>query len=179
LFTAMTGIFTPAYSVSKRTGSDGAASCDWSTANLASSPAALAKPSGSPDTAASGSCLSLPKIGDLKMRWSRPLPAEPSSVTVTMDGAGRHHASFVVEVRETSLPVVKTAVGADLGLSAFVALSDGRKEDNPRWLSAPSWKFLGDRYAALASCSFSSSRRSRSSRSALVKRQSNGTAVCS
>jgi transposase len=78
--------------------------------------------------------LSLPKIGDLKMRWSRPLPAEPSSVTVTMDGAGRYHASFVVEVRETPLPVVKTAVGADLGLSAFVALSDGRKEDNPRWL---------------------------------------------
>ena len=78
--------------------------------------------------------LSLPKIGDLKVRWSRSLPAEPSSVTVTMDGAGRYHASFVVEVRETPLPVVKTAVGADLGLSAFVALSDGRKEDNPRWL---------------------------------------------
>jgi putative transposase len=79
--------------------------------------------------------LSLPKIGDLKVHWSRPLPAEPSSVTVTMDGAGRYHASFVVEVREILLPVIKTAVGVDLGLSAFVALSDGRKEGNPRWLS--------------------------------------------
>jgi IS605 OrfB family transposase len=78
--------------------------------------------------------LSLPKIGDLKVRWSRPLPAEPSSVTVTLDGAGRFHASFVVQVQETPLPVIKTAVGVDLGLSTFVALSDGRKEDNPRWL---------------------------------------------
>ena len=81
-----------------------------------------------------GGRLSLPKIGDLKVRWSRPLPAEPSSVTVTLDGAVRYHASFVVQVQEASLPVIKTAVVVDLGLSAFVALSDGRKEDNPRWL---------------------------------------------
>ena len=81
-----------------------------------------------------GGRLSLPKIGDLKVRWSRPLPAEPSSVTVTLDGAGRYHASFVVDVQETPLPIIKTAVGVDLGLSTFVALSDGRKEDNPRWL---------------------------------------------
>ena len=78
--------------------------------------------------------LSLPKIGHLKVRWSRPLPAEPSSVTVTLDSAGRYHASFVVEVRETPLPILNTAVGVDLGLSTFVALSDGRKEANPRWL---------------------------------------------
>jgi putative transposase len=78
--------------------------------------------------------LSLPKIGDLKVHWSRPPPAEPSSVTVTMDGAGRYHASFVMEVRGTPLPVIKTAVGVDLGLSTFVALSDGRKEGNPHWL---------------------------------------------
>jgi transposase len=51
-----------------------------------------------------------------------------------MDGAGRYHASFVMEVRGTPLPVIKTAVGVDLGLSTFVALSDGRKEGNPHWL---------------------------------------------
>ena len=48
-----------------------------------------------------------------------------------------------------------------------------------RGLSASAWKFLGECHAASASCCFSSSRRSRSCRSALVKRQSNGTAVCS
>jgi putative transposase len=32
--------------------------------------------------------LRLPKIGDVHVRWSRPLPAEPSSVTVIRDAAG-------------------------------------------------------------------------------------------
>ena len=69
--------------------------------------------------------LSLPKIGNLKVRWSRPLPADPSSVTVTLDGAGRYHASFVVEVREVPLPAVDAAVGVDLGLTSFAALHRG------------------------------------------------------
>jgi transposase len=60
-----------------------------------------------------GGRLLLPKIGHVKMRWSRPLPAEPSSVTVTLDCAGRYHASFVVDVREAPLPVIKTAVGRE------------------------------------------------------------------
>jgi putative transposase len=78
--------------------------------------------------------LSLPKVGEVKVRWSRPLPAEPSSVTVTLDGAGRFHASFVVEVAEASLPIADAAVGVDLGLTSFAALSTGEKVDNPRWL---------------------------------------------
>ena len=41
--------------------------------------------------------LRLPKIGDVPVRWSRPLPSEPSSVTVIKDAAGRYFASFVVE----------------------------------------------------------------------------------
>jgi putative transposase len=32
--------------------------------------------------------LRLPKIGDVSVRWSRPLPSEPSSVTVIKDAAG-------------------------------------------------------------------------------------------
>jgi putative transposase len=55
-------------------------------------------------------------------------------VTVTLDGAGRYHASFVVEVREVPLPAVDAAVGVDLGLTSFAALSTGEKVDNPRWL---------------------------------------------
>jgi transposase len=38
-----------------------------------------------------------PKIGDVPIRWSRDLPAQPSSVTVIKDAAGRYFASFVVE----------------------------------------------------------------------------------
>jgi transposase len=44
-----------------------------------------------------GGKLHLPKIGDVPIRWSRDLPAQPSSVTVIKDAAGRYFASFVVE----------------------------------------------------------------------------------
>jgi putative transposase len=77
--------------------------------------------------------LRLPKIGDVPVRWSRELPSEPSSVTVTVDAAGRYHASFVVEVPAQPLLATGREVGIDLGLSTFAALSDGRKLDNPRF----------------------------------------------
>ena len=78
--------------------------------------------------------LLLPKVGEVRVRWSRPLPSDPSSVTVTLDSAGRFHASFVVKVREAPLPATGGAVGVDLGLTSFAALSTGEKVDNPRWL---------------------------------------------
>ena len=78
--------------------------------------------------------LSLPKVGRLKVRWSRSLPSAPSSVTITLDRAGRYHASFVVEVVAAPLAPAETAVGIDLGLTSFATLSDGRKVDNPQWL---------------------------------------------
>jgi putative transposase len=78
--------------------------------------------------------LSLPKIGDVAVRWSRPLPVPPSSVTVTLDCSGRYHASFVVEVPRQPLPAVQREIGIDLGLHVLVALSDGRSVANPRWL---------------------------------------------
>jgi putative transposase len=74
------------------------------------------------------------KVGEVQVRWSRPLPAGPSSVTITLDGAGRYHASFVVEVPAEPLSTVETAVGVDLGLACFAALSTGERVDNPRWL---------------------------------------------
>ncbi|MEU6407467.1 RNA-guided endonuclease TnpB family protein [Microbispora sp. NPDC046933] len=81
-----------------------------------------------------GGKLRLPKIGDVPVRWSRDLPAEPSSVTVVKDGAGRYFASFVIEVAEQPLPQVEPEAGIDLGLSAFAVLSNGRKIDSPRFL---------------------------------------------
>ena len=76
--------------------------------------------------------LRLPGIGDVPVRWSRSLPGEASSVTVTVDAAGRYHASFVVEVDDQPLLSTDRGVGIDLGLTHFAVLSDGRKVDNPR-----------------------------------------------
>ncbi len=85
-------------------------------------------------TVTAGGKLRLPKIGDVRVRWSRELPSEPSSVTVIKDAAGRYFASFVVETADGPLPEVTTEVGIDLGLTHFAVLSDGRKITSPRFL---------------------------------------------
>ncbi len=82
-----------------------------------------------------GGKLRLPKIGDLKVKWSRSLPSDPSSVTVIKDAAGRYFASFVLETGpEEVLPEVAPELGIDLGLGHFAVLSDGTKVDSPRFL---------------------------------------------
>jgi putative transposase len=82
--------------------------------------------------------LRLPKIGDVAVRWSRPLPCEPSSVTVIRDAAGRYFASFVVQTDPAAdaqrFPDAGREVGIDLGLAAFAVLSDGTKVSTPRFL---------------------------------------------
>ncbi|GAA2814929.1 RNA-guided endonuclease TnpB family protein [Kitasatospora aburaviensis] len=81
-----------------------------------------------------GGDLSLPKIGDVRVKWSRALPSVPSTVTVIKDGAGRYFASFVVETDPEILPEVEPVTGLDLGLGHFAVLSDGRKIGAPRFL---------------------------------------------
>lgn len=81
-----------------------------------------------------GRKLRLPKIGDVAVRWSRDLPAAPSSVTVVRDAAGRYFASFVVETTDDVLPPVESEVGIDLGLTHFAVLSDGTKVTSPKFL---------------------------------------------
>ncbi|MFF4423514.1 RNA-guided endonuclease InsQ/TnpB family protein [Streptomyces sp. NPDC001549] len=83
----------------------------------------------------SGGDLSLPKIGDVRVKWSRALPSVPSTVTVVKDAAGRYFASFVVETgADEALPETSGQVGIDLGLTHFAILSDGTKIDSPRFL---------------------------------------------
>jgi putative transposase len=75
----------------------------------------------------------LAKIGHIRMIVSRPLPSEPSSVTIIKDAAGRYFASFVVEVEPKTVPETEQSVGIDLGLNHFAILSNGEKIDNPRY----------------------------------------------
>jgi putative transposase len=78
--------------------------------------------------------LNLAKIGDVRVKWSRSLPADPSSATVILDPAGRYHVSFVVDVEAEHLPEVAAEVGIDLGLTTYAVMSDGTVIDNPRFL---------------------------------------------
>ncbi|MFD5217267.1 RNA-guided endonuclease InsQ/TnpB family protein [Streptomyces tendae] len=82
--------------------------------------------------------LCLPKIGAVKVKWSRTLPATPSSVTIVKDAADRYFASFVIDADpaadRTRMPATDRTVGIDLGLTHFAVLSDGTKIDSPRFL---------------------------------------------
>ncbi|WP_445925061.1 RNA-guided endonuclease InsQ/TnpB family protein [Leptodesmis sp.] len=69
----------------------------------------------------------LAKIGEIKTKWSRPLPSEPSSVTVIKDCAGRYFISFVVEIQPIAVEPKNQGVGVDLGLETLATLSTGEK----------------------------------------------------
>jgi putative transposase len=77
--------------------------------------------------------LYLAKLGEVPVRWSRPLPADPSSVTIIREPDGHYYASFVVEVASIPLPEAQREAGVDLGISrlATVAHSDGARTDVP------------------------------------------------
>ena len=70
----------------------------------------------------------------LDIRWSRPLPegAEPSTVTVSRDAAGRWFVSLLVEETIEPHPAADTAVGIDAGITSLLTLSTGEKIANPR-----------------------------------------------
>lgn len=82
--------------------------------------------------------LRLPRVGDIKVKWSRVLPSVPSSVTVVKDASGRYFASFVVTTDSIKdfdrFPMSDVEAGIDLGLTSFAVLSDGTVVDNPRFL---------------------------------------------
>ena len=75
-----------------------------------------------------------PKIGVLRLRWSRPLASEPSSVTIIKECSGKYYASFVVEVVDGKLPPTPKEVGIDLDLVSLAVTSDGDKIAPPRFL---------------------------------------------
>ncbi|NEQ99057.1 MAG: transposase [Cyanothece sp. SIO2G6] len=67
------------------------------------------------------------------MVWSRPLPSDPSSVTVLKNKVGQYHVSFVVEVDIPYLPAEYEAVGVDLGIKTFATTSAGEFIESPHY----------------------------------------------
>ena len=83
-----------------------------------------------------GKNLRLAKMTEpLPIRWSRPLPegAQPSTITISKDPAGRYFVSFLVEEDIQPLPVSPQTVGIDLGLHDVVVLSTGEKTGNEQF----------------------------------------------
>ena len=69
----------------------------------------------------------------LAIRWSRELPSEPSTVTVSKDTAGRYFVSCLCEFDAQALLITPKMVGIDLGLKDLFVTSDGHRTGNPRY----------------------------------------------
>jgi putative transposase len=78
------------------------------------------------------------KVGEVRVRWSRVLPSEPSSVAIIREPDGHCYASFVVDVAATALAPVGREAGVDVGITRFatIAAMDGHRTDvaNPKHL---------------------------------------------
>jgi putative transposase len=72
--------------------------------------------------------------GPLAVVWSRPLPvgAEPSTVTVSRDRAGRWFVSLLCQCPVEPHPASAIVVGVDAGITSLVTLSTGQRIANPR-----------------------------------------------
>lgn len=71
----------------------------------------------------------------LNIRWSRRFTGEPTSLTVTLDSAGRYFVSILVEEVVHPLPPQPKAIGLDLGLTHQIVDSTGRKLTRPGFLT--------------------------------------------
>jgi putative transposase len=79
-----------------------------------------------------GNTLTVAKIGKLAIRWSRRFSMHPSAVDLSRTPAGRYYVSFRVDEPLDPMPAAEGAIGIDLGLTCFAALSDGSKHEAPR-----------------------------------------------
>lgn len=85
-------------------------------------------------TYSGGEFLKLPKLGFVKVRWSRIPTGIPKMATVSKDPSGRYFVAFSCEEVVEALPLTGVALGLDLGIKDVVVASDGWKSGNPRHL---------------------------------------------
>lgn len=71
----------------------------------------------------------------LNVVWSRIIPndAQPSTVTVKLDAAGRWFVIILCDVELDFSPTVDGKIGLDLGITSLITFSTGEKIDNPRY----------------------------------------------
>ena len=67
----------------------------------------------------------------LNVIWSRELPSQPTSLTLSMTPSGEYYVSFICEYLPPKTQGTQTT-GIDLGLTHLATLSNGIKIDNPR-----------------------------------------------
>ena len=74
----------------------------------------------------------VPKLGWVRFRWTRPLPAKLGMARVTLDGRGRWHVSFPATQPAVEREPTGTAAGIDRGVRTALVTSDGQHYRAPR-----------------------------------------------
>ena len=79
--------------------------------------------------------LTLPKIGRIRLRWTRDLPSRPNTVHFMRHADGSYETSFTVQVdeRDDAPEPIHEACGIDMGLESLMSIvyTDGTREKIP------------------------------------------------
>ena len=76
--------------------------------------------------------LKVPKLGEVKVRLSRPLQGDPKEVTIVKKASG-WHVRIVCELPDVPKVEPNTAVGIDVGTKQILTTSDGDIVENSRF----------------------------------------------
>lgn len=79
-----------------------------------------------------GDRLLLSKIGDLEVRWSRPLEGTPKTASIIEEADGWYVGFSCADVPVQPVPLTGEETGIDLGLESFLTLANGEQVANPR-----------------------------------------------
>lgn len=81
------------------------------------------------------STIKLPKLGEVKVKFHRPIKGKVKSITVSMTPGGQYFASLRIEIAG-EYPETSTqgkVIGIDLGLDSLIVTSDGEKIKPPKF----------------------------------------------
>lgn len=80
-----------------------------------------------------GELLKLPKLGELKVKWSQVPGGLPKMVTVSKSASGKYFVGFMCEVEQGLMPITGKIVGIDVGIKDVVVSSDGFHSGAPKY----------------------------------------------
>ena len=80
-----------------------------------------------------GEFLKLPKLGELKIKWSQVPAGTPKMVTVSKTAAGDYYVAFMCEVEQMPKPKTTKSVGLDVGIKDVLVSSDGYFSGAPKF----------------------------------------------
>jgi len=80
-----------------------------------------------------GEFIKLPKLGQIKIKWSQVPIGIPKMFTVSKTASGKYFVSFTCEEEQKLKPVTCKAIGIDVGIKDVVVTSDGFYSGSPKF----------------------------------------------